>query len=236
MPCGGDVIVVYNATCEAGSWKCVNGYRRDHYYEDCPPDSCMGYPPGPARCENWTWVCREGYVMVNGFCVEPQPPSTSPPAPSTSPSSPCGEEPPCFVDRDDGTCPGHCMPCGGDVIVVYNATCEAGSWKCVDGYRRDHYYEDCPPDSCLGYPPANSRCENWTWVCREGYVKVDGRCVEPPTPSPTPSPSGNVCCWGPSTSCDSVWNCDPPSSGYCSESESNCGGNCGGVWCPNGSL
>lgn len=50
-----------------------------------------------------------------------------------------------------------------------------------------------------------------------------------PVPSPTPGPAAGTCCWG-GSSCDSAADChsDP----YCDASESQCTGNCGGMFCP----
>lgn len=50
----------------------------------------------------------------------------------------------------------------------------------------------------------------------------------PPPPAPTPTPGEGTCCWG-GSSCDAVSDChvDP----YCGASESQCTGNCAGLWC-----
>lgn len=71
--------------------------------------------------------------------------------------------------------PPSCMPCVGDVIYQYTATCsdDTAEWLCREssgcsgngciGRRIDGLGEPCPADSCIGYPPPECECVGGEW-------------------------------------------------------------------------
>lgn len=118
-------------------------------------------------------ACSEDVAYCIGVCGGTWCPlsraASAPPPPVPN----CGPEPPC--QRPGASpCPGHCMPCAGDNLNMWNATCTAdGIWSCrteygSPGWRVGMADLDCPSDTCLGYPRPNMRCVDRRWVCNEG--------------------------------------------------------------------
>jgi hypothetical protein len=91
-----------------------------------------------------------------------------------------------------------CMPCTGDVISTYAATCVADVWVCREsqcttgngcvGYRLDGGGKPCQSDTCTGYPPRYSHCVGGEWVCNsDGRSSFAGLpCEEAAAPPPPP--------------------------------------------------